>query len=215
MEADLLIRKHPKLYHMAEDGSWESIQKIGLLSTSALLDKFEIAGERRQEIKSSRRPKIVEISHPELGRALIRDNKHMHEKTLERCLVGMTPREWYETLNRKVFFWLEEKRLINLLGARAYRDRPHLVLEVETAELLRRHGDSVSLSPTNSGVTFTVNPAPRGPDTFKHISDHPKSKAVVELTVDYAVPNLAAFTLSVSRWHGSEKLENVWLAPSV
>ena len=196
---------------MAEEGSWESIQRIGLLSTSALLDKFEIAGERRQEIESSRRPEIVEIEHPELGTALVRDNKPMQEKTLRRCLVGMTSREWYETLNRRVFFWVDEKRLTKLLGARAYRDRPHLVLEADTAELLRRHYDKVLLSPINSGATFSMRPAPRGPDTFKLVSDHPERRPVVELTVDYAVPDLASFTLSVSRWHGAEKLEDVWL----
>ena len=199
---------------MAEDGSWGSIQRIGLLSTSALLDKFEIAGERRQEIESSRRPEIVEIEHPELGTALVRDNKPMQEKTLERCLVGMTPREWYETLNRRVFFWVDEKRLMKLLGAKAYRNRPHLVLDIDTAEMIRRYRNTVSLSPINSGATFTMKPAPRGPDTFKLISDHPEGRPVVELTVDYAVPDLASFTLSVSRWHGAEKLEDVWLGSS-
>jgi hypothetical protein len=43
------------LYHMAEDGSWESIRQIGLLSTSALLDRFEVEGERRYAIESTRR----------------------------------------------------------------------------------------------------------------------------------------------------------------
>ena len=42
MEIERLISRYPTLYHMAEDGSWESIQRHGLLSTSALLDRFEI-----------------------------------------------------------------------------------------------------------------------------------------------------------------------------
>ena len=210
METELLVRRYPKLYHMAEDGSWESIRRIGLLSTSALLDKFDVRGEERRKIESTRRPEIVEIEHPVLGKALVRDNKPMQEKTLEKCLVGMTPREWYETLNRRVFFWVDEGRLKKLLGARAYRDRPHLVLEMSTAELLRRHHDRVLLSPINSGATFTMNPAPRGPDTFKSILDHPEGKPVVELTVAYSVPDVAAFVLSVSRWHGAEKLEEIW-----
>ena len=211
MEAELLVRRYPKLYHMAEDGSWESIRRIGLLSTSALLDKFEVGGEKRYKIESSRRPEIVDIEHPELGKARVRDNKPMQEKTLERSLVGMTPREWYEVLNHRVFFWVDEKRLIKLLGARAYRDRPHLVLEVDTAELLRRYSNTVSLSSINSGATFTMKPAPRGPDTFKRLSDHPAGKTVVELTVDYAVPDIAEFTFSVSRWFGNRKLEDIWI----
>ena len=210
METELLVRRYPKLYHMAEDGSWESIRRIGLLSTSALLDKFDVMGEERRKIESTRRPEIVEIEHPVLGKALVRDNKPMQEKTLEKCLVGMTPREWYETLNRRVFFWVDEGRLKKLLGARAYRDRPHLVLEISTAELLRRHHDRVLLSSINSGATFTMNPAPRGSDTFKSIFDHPEGKPVVELTVAYSVPDVTALVLSVSRWHGAENLEEIW-----
>ena len=61
MEFERLISRYPTLYHMAEDGSWESIRKHGLLSTSALLDKFEIEGEERLAIESARRPEIVRI----------------------------------------------------------------------------------------------------------------------------------------------------------
>ncbi|CAA9519382.1 MAG: hypothetical protein AVDCRST_MAG05-3513 [uncultured Rubrobacteraceae bacterium] len=195
---------------MAEDGSWEGIQRLGLLSTTALLDRFGLEGETRFRIESTRRPEIEVIEHPEHGRALIRDNKPMQEKVLERCLTGMTPAEWYETLNRRVFFWVERGRLLKLLGARAYRNRPHLVLELDAAELLRRHAADVTLSSINSGATFTMNPAPRGPDTFLRIQDHPENKAVVELAVDYAVPDAAGYVLSVSRWHGDQRLGEVW-----
>jgi hypothetical protein len=195
---------------MAEDASWENIRRLGLLSTSALLDRFEVEGRRRFEIESRRRPEIVQIEHPEHGRVLVRDNKPMQEKVLERCLVSMSPREWYETLNRRVFFWVDRSRLLRLLGARAYRDRPHLVLELETAELVRRHAPRVSLSGINSGATFSMNPAPRGPETFRCIADHPQGAPVVELVVDYAVPDAADLVLSLSRWHGAEWLEEVW-----
>ncbi len=208
-----MISRYPTLYHMAEDESWESIRTHGLLSTSALLDRFEVEGEERLAIESARRPEIVAIEHPKLGRALVRDNKPMQEKSLEKCLLEMTPREWYEHLNRRVFFWVEQKRLLKLLGARENRDRLHLVLEVDTAELLRRHGERVTLSPINSGATFAMDPAPRGPETFRRIADHPDGKPVVELAVDHAVPDITDFVVSVSRWHGVEKLEEVWRRP--
>ncbi len=210
MDLQRLISRYPVLYHMAEDESWESIRRHGLLSTSALLDRFEVEGKERFAIESVRRPEIVRVNHPEHGVALIRDNKPMQEKSLERCLVEMTPREWYEHLNGRVFFWVKWKRLLKLLGARAYKDRPHLVLEVDPAELLDRHAERVTLSPINSGATFAMNPAPRGPDTFRRIADHPEDKPIVELSVDYAVPDIINFVRSVSRWHGTEKLEEVW-----
>lgn len=210
MDLKRLASRYPVLFHMAEDGSWESIRERGLLSTSALLDLFEVEGEERFAVESARRPEIVQLQHPEHGVALVRDNKPMQEKALERCLRGMTPREWYEHLNRRVFFWVEWKRLLKLLGARAYRDRPHLVLEVDTAELLERHAERVALSPINSGATFAMNPAPRGPGTFRRIADHPEERPVVELAVDYAVPDIVDFVVSVSRWHGAERLGKVW-----
>ena len=199
---------------MAEDGSWESIRRIGLLSTSVLLDRFEVEGERRYAIESMRRPEIVTLEHPELGTALVRDNKPMQEEALERCLHDMTPREWYEHLNRRVFFWVERKRLLRLLGARAYRDRAHLVLEVDAAAMLRRHAERVTLSPINSGATFALGPAPRGPDTFRRIADHSGDRPIVELAVDYAVPDIANFIISASRWQGAQMLEEVWRRPA-
>jgi hypothetical protein len=214
LDPERLASRYPVLFHMAESGSWESIRERGLLSTSALLDLFEVEGGERITIESTRRPEIVRLEHPEHGVALVRDNKPMQEKALEKCLYGMTPREWYELLNRRIFFWLEWKRLLKLLGARAYRDRPHLVLEVDTAKLLERYADRVTLSPINSGATFAMNPAPRGPDTFRRIVDHPESKPFVELAVDCSVPDVTDFILSVSRWYGAEKLGEVWRRPN-
>jgi hypothetical protein len=215
LDPERLASRYPVLFHMAESGSWESIRERGLLSTSALLDLFEVEGGERITIESTRRPEIVRLEHPEHGVALVRDNKPMQEKALEKCLYGMTPLEWYELLNRRVFFWVERKRLLKLLGARAYRDRPHLVLEVDTAKLLERHADRVTLSPINSGATFAMNPASRGPDTFRRIVDHPERKPFVELAVDYAVLDVADFVLSVSRWHGVEMLEEVRRPPNL
>ena len=83
MKTERLISRYPTLYHMAEDGSWESIQRHGLLSTSALLDRFEIEDEQRFAVESARRPEFIRIEHPEYGTALVRDNKPMQEKALE------------------------------------------------------------------------------------------------------------------------------------
>lgn len=207
VRAEALVSRYPMLYHMAEAGSWESIRRPGLLSTTALLDKFGVEGEERFAIESARRPEIARVEHSEHGVALVRDNKPLQKGALEKCLTGMTPRDWYEHLNRRVFFWVEWKRLLKLLGAKAYRDRPHLVLEVDTAALLERHADRVSLSPINSGATFALGPALRGPDTFRPIADHADGKPIVELTVNYSVPDVAHFVLSVSQWQGAQMLE--------
>lgn len=51
-----LILNCPTPYHMAERGSWPSIARHGLLSTSALLDLFAVAGPDRAKSEAARRP---------------------------------------------------------------------------------------------------------------------------------------------------------------
>src|SRR4051812_522398 len=105
---------------MAEVGSWPKVQRDGLLSTSALLDLYEVEAGDREPIESARRPKSVTVTDPRTGEsAVIRDNIPLQEKFLKACLTDMSPREWYEHLNRRVFFWVREEKLNDLLGARA------------------------------------------------------------------------------------------------
>ncbi len=145
--------RFPRLYHMADENAWPGIQRHGLLSTTALLDLFEISGKHRHALESCHRPASVPIEHRRHGRAIVRDQKPMSEGALRKCLVRMSPRRWYETLNGKVFFWLTAERLTRLLSARAYRKNAHCVLTIETLPLLRKHVDRITLSPINSGST--------------------------------------------------------------
>jgi hypothetical protein len=210
---EILALRHPRLYHMAEPGSWPSIQRHGLLSTTALLDLFEINGRERSRIESERRPQSVPIEHPVHGRAVIRDQQPMDDKGLSRALEdGLTAKQWYRLLNRHVFFWLTESRLNTLLAARAYRGRRQTIITVRTAELLRVHGDLVRLSPINSGATKPF-PHPRGKDTFLSPSAFPfdsweakrgKGKAVVELAVLQGIPDIRDFVERVEEAGGGK-----------
>ncbi len=201
------IACYPRLWHMAEADSWDSIRKRGLLSTTALLDLFEINGARRLELESSRRPASVTITHPTHGTAIIRDNIPLIEKVLARTLVGMTPREWYEALNGRVFFWVSEARLERLRNALAYRERKHYILTVDTAALLSSHIDDVTLSSMNSGATHPGAKCTRGADTFKPMNGYPwdvrlkknRYESVVELAVRYSVPDIETLVTSVER----------------
>src|SRR5882724_8227425 len=143
-----------------------SIRKHGLLSTSALLDLYGLKGEQRRAIESSRRRESVMIQHEIYGPTVIRDQKPMSDRALGKCLQRMTPAEWYEVLNGKVFFWVTSQRVSGLLRARAYRGREHTVLSVDTAKFLARHSREVTLSPINSGSTL-YKAQPRGRETFQ------------------------------------------------
>jgi hypothetical protein len=216
-----LIAHFPRVWHMAEDGSWESIMEYGLLSTSALLDLYGIHGEERSVLESARRPESVIVSRDGLPNAIIRDQKPMTESALEKCLAkGVTPRQWFEILNGRVFFWLSRDRLRGLLGARAYRGRPQTVLTVDTASLLNAHRDRIELSPLNSGATI-YNPQPRGRDTFLPVADYPFEErcrtrsvdtSVVELVVREGVPDIADHLIAAHRVHNGVQQE-LWRRP--
>ncbi len=62
MELDDLIRTFPRVHHMAHADSWDEIRRHGLLSTTALLDLFEIQEPERARIRSRRRPESVSSS---------------------------------------------------------------------------------------------------------------------------------------------------------
>jgi hypothetical protein len=104
-------------------------------------------------------------------------------------------------LNGRVFFWLTQARLETLM--RAYGDRPHLVLEVDTKKLLAGYGNRTSLAPMNTGCTSPMA-FPRGLDTFLTPEAYPfdenrkkkggRTKAIVELTIDHSVPDIADLT---------------------
>jgi hypothetical protein len=216
-----LIRHYPRLWHMAEDGSWDSIRKHGLLSTSALLDLYKYNGKARHALESARRPESVLISADELPHAVVRDQKPMTAPALEKCLTdGTTPEQWFETLNSRVFFWLSRERLRGLLNARAYRSRPQTVLTLDTASLVDANRDRIRLSPINSGATI-YNPAPRGLDTFSTVSDfqfderrktRTLDNAVVELTVLGGVPDIPDHAIAVHSIHSGKKTE-LWRRP--
>jgi hypothetical protein len=205
LTVELLIGRWPRLFHMAEAGTWPSIQQHGLRSTSALLDLFQITGAQRDRIESQRRPESIRISHPDHGAALIRDNKPINATVLARTLRGMTEAEWYRTLNARVFFWLTEARLNRLRLAKPYRDRQHDILVLDTQMLLGAHAMTVELSPINSGAVHGGAKTPRGAGTFQPIPQYPwrerrrisPAEPIVELTVPYIVTDITDLVIDI------------------
>ena len=208
MDTDEFVHRFPRLYHMAEDGSWPVIQRLGLLSTSALLDAFEVVGEERLALTARRRPESVRITHPTLGDAVIRDQKPLNDEVLARVLEdGLAPEDWYRILNAHVFFWPSEERLTRLLQARAYRGEAHTVLTVDTRALVGRLGEAVRLSPINSGSTL-FDARPRGRNTLLAIDEYPfdywaarrtPATAIAEVAVVHSVPDVGDIVLRADR----------------
>lgn len=215
-ELDELLTNCPKLYHMAAAGSWPGIKKRGLLSTTALLDLYGVSGTERRNIEAERRPKSVALSAKGLPKAFVRDQLPMDDKGLVRCLTdGLSPTMWYRLLNGRVFFWLTRERLLRLLNAGVYQSEEHDVLELSARALVAAYKDRIWLCPMNSGSTKPF-PHSRGKNTFARISDYPythwkakrtRGERVVELAVDYAVPDVANFVTAVRRMKAGKTIK--------
>ena len=218
-ELDELLADCPTLYHMAERGSWPSIRAIDLLSTSALLDSYEVSGLTRYGIEAQRRPSGVALSNAGRAQAVVRDQLPMDDKGLQRCLRdGISPEKWYRLLNAKVFFWLTRERLVRLLNAGTYRAQEHDVLELDSKSLIRAHADNVWLCAINSGCTKPY-PHPRGHSTFQRIGDYPyadwkakrrRGERVVEVAVDCGVTDAVKYVKRVVRMKKSEEINSIF-----
>lgn len=178
-----------------------------------------LKGAARVQIEERRRSTAVGLERVGLPPAMIRDQLPMDDVGLRRCLPAhITPAEWYRLLNRKVFFWLTQDRLTKLLKAGTYRARPHTVIEVSARKLVEAHRQRIWFCPMNSGCTKPY-PHPRDEKTFQRISDYPYSywrsrrvrgERVVELAIDYSVPDIAQFVNRVVQMQANRELATLF-----
>jgi hypothetical protein len=213
MDVESFVARYPRLYHMAEKGTWPSIKELGLLSTSAVLDLCGVNGAQRDALERGHRPEKITVGTD--VQIVLRDQKPMAPERLAMGLQdGITPAEWYELINGKVFMWARQERLYGLLGARHYRALEHDVLTIDTASLVGVHSGAIWLCPMNSGNTFPI-PHHRGKNTFSRIADYDVNrtgrprKEVVEVVVDYSVPDMAQHVVEVRRMRGDTVLQQL------
>jgi hypothetical protein len=180
------------------------IRKHGLLSSSKLAELFEVPDARRTELLSTQRKQPETIYHPKHGTATLRDQKPLSAKNLARCLRDCDAADWYRILNERVFFWLDRERLITLMSAAEYADKPHTILEIDSSGIVERYADQIELAHMNTGNTRPF-PHPRGRDTFRSMGDYDYERrrkladysSVVELTVIGGVPDVQRFVSKV------------------
>ena len=219
LTGNALVAALPHVYHMAHEDSWHSMHEHGLLSTSRLLDVFEVGGEERRRIESAHRPESVVISHPIHGRAVVRDQKPMSETKLASCLThGMKPVDWYRELNRRVFLWATRDRLSSMVNARAYRARPQLVLTISTRRLVDRYNNRIQIATINTGST-AYNAVARGQGTFVPLADFDydasrrkrgRQRAIAEVVIEHALPDVKDVIESVERWVDMRPSSVIW-----
>ena len=198
MREDELVARYPRCYHLADGPEvWPSIQRHGLLSVAALLERWEVPPDRQQELLRDHRPATVVLAHAVHGTATLRDQHPLNLKMLERTLTDMTVADWLEQLNRHVFFAPTKKRLESLYAA--YADRSRLVLTIDTNSLIAVHRYQVRLSRINTGAVRHVNHT-RGRDTLQRVSIFDAKREVAELAIVSGVRDIDQHVVRVETW---------------
>lgn len=192
---------------MASAAAWPSIQMYGLLTTEQLVDLYEVSETGRASILNTKRLSAVTLERNGMPAVVIRDQKPMKfiEERIER---GSSLRLYLNAINARVFFWPTRERLTRLLGAREYRDRPQVILHVETAKLVERHRSRVELCRFNSGAVTQKNHPSRGHLSWVPISEYPyddfrrrhgRVGALAEVMVRDGVPDVLDLVSEIER----------------
>ncbi len=172
MSPEDFARRHPRLFHVTAPDALASILRHGLLPTSHLLSLFEVPDAARAALVRQRRALRVRLCHPLHGAAEITDNGPLSEVALARCLDDhLTPADWLQMLNARVFFWCDALAPRRFLGARLNRGRARLVLEFDALSLLHATAERAELAAINTGSTIR-RPARRGLATFSPLGRH-------------------------------------------
>lgn len=141
-------RSLERLFHLTPAVNWPSIERDGLLSTRALLDRAGVTGELRAKAEGWR-PDAVPLPDG----AVVGDQWCQPPEALRRCLTdGLTPQDWYDRLNGLVFLWPDETRALR--HARTYRGREQLLLIFKGVSLLEAHRERVSVTSFNVGYAL-------------------------------------------------------------
>lgn len=135
-------------YHLLDGENWP-LHDGGLLPASMLVSD-----------DGAYRPALLRSP----SGVVLRDQAPMPPSALQRCLdQGLTPEDWYQLVNRHVYFWLDGERLRR--HRRACGQRPQILLTIDLAALLRLHGAQAFLTPFNVGSARRL-PARRGARSF-------------------------------------------------
>jgi hypothetical protein len=201
-------------YHLVDASNWASVQNHGLMSARRLM---EVCGGTECDASRHHRP----ASRRLVSGVLIRDQRPMPPKALMRCLrSGLTPEDWFELLNSKVFFWLDPKRLNR--QRLACGASPQVALVVNASSLLMKYGGLATVTPINTGNALR-SPAPRNLTTFvpfqRWLVDgwayedipgtrpRPRSHRPIELTISEAVPDILDYVMAAVPLSPGETLD--------
>ncbi len=201
-----------RIFHLADAENWPLIQRDGLRNTSELIEQAGLS-EREAQVFRSYRPHMMRLP----SGAIIRDQRPMPPSSLLRCLQdGLTPQDWYDLVNSKVFFWIDAGRLLR--HAAACAPRPQILVTVDARRLFECYAERAFVTAFNVG-NARRRPAPRSQASFvpwrtwlssrwasEVLPGHrmrPPSHPPAELAVGGSIPNFGEFVIEARSIAGS------------
>ena len=156
------------IFHLAEASNWPNIKRNGLFCAHQLVIQAETSRSRQNQLTICQR-----TSHTILSNGVeIRDQRPMPPNALLKCLINISPSNWYRLINSHVFFWLDIERLNRQKNA--CEPRPQLVLTFKTSDVIDTYRKNIFVTPINTGYALR-KAAKRGKASFVSYEDWLKS----------------------------------------
>jgi|SRR6267378_755900 len=182
IDLDLFSEKRPFLYHLTSQ-----LDLPLIVSSRSLLSAGILLGQTKNGLDHMRQKRSEHLLIEVQGhRVMIRDQRPLSEKALRKCLdEGLMPEDYYELLNRRVFFWPTLSRLQRHFDR--YQSEEPILLRFSTQEMLRLNANA-EFSRINSGATRANShlggiPPRRGRGTFSSAEQYPRAiSSVAEVT---------------------------------
>ncbi|MDP1728461.1 MAG: hypothetical protein Q8M15_16875 [Bacteroidota bacterium] len=192
MDRQKLIENVPFIYHLTDRRNLKFILETkSFFSTKELVNKSNV--ENKDQIIKKRRPVHCTFIVNE-NEIWIRDQRPLNA-ALEKCLTGgWSSEQFIYTLNCRVFFWPNLKRLKTHFER--YKNENPVIFKIELKKALELNSNA-ELCHLNSGATVPqyllggIAPL-RGPDTFLSIEKYDKginNLAEVTFTKSFNLPN--------------------------
>ena len=194
MTIEAFARLRPVVVHVSHGDAWPQIQRHGLLTARTILEKTVPDPIQRSLDLRERRSSGRDCTDITCGTFRLRDQKQMSDSTLSSCLEdGISAADWYETLNRRIFFWVNPIRGHALANAKATAKERKLVLKLDSEALLRCYLPYASLTTFNTGHSMR-RPVRRSLQSFIPFQEYKgRIGEAVELTIETDIPDVSEF----------------------
>ena len=196
------------LWHVAPAGAWDRISRRGFLTAEQLIGEAQLdEGERRTLLTAPRRhPVSLKL---ESGQVTLRDQGPLFKtKDLQSILGdGLSIADWIHLLNRRVYFFTDQKNMQALVDKYVKLEGAQDVLILSPMRLYDVAKNRIELAAQNTGAIARRPGVKKYRNTFMPVGQFPNQKPS-EVTVLDGVDDLSVI-VSAERRYADRKPEQL------